>query len=86
MVCNKDCFNCIFDDCILDEEKEMQKTYYQQNAERYKANARRWQKEHPDRVREIQAKANKKWFQKNKKHRAEYMKQYYRMKKEQAND
>lgn len=60
-LCDKDCFNCKYEDCILStwqSKKEYDALYYQKN-------------------RDIKIKRSKEWYQNNKERRLEYNKKYY---------
>lgn len=89
---SKICFKCPHKECIYEDIDDSDlltrdQRKYLANKPLYIQRAIKWQKENPERAREIQRRANKRWYEKNKEHRTEYLKQYYKMKKEQkAND
>lgn len=73
MICDGNCNECKYDDCIKD--KRDRHDYYMKNRERIIAYTRKWNKEHPDKVREYQ--------KKSKRDRTEYQHQYYLRKKKE---
>ena len=64
MVCDKDCFNCPYPDCILRNEKEYkkqniglpayskeyQKAYREKNREKLRNNHKRWYEQHREEI------------------------------------
>lgn len=54
MICNKDCFNCKYDDCIRSEradKAEYNKEWRELNPERFKQAQRRYRSTHKDVVK-----------------------------------
>ncbi len=72
--CDKDCLNCIYDDCIITSDNEKRrkydKAYYERNRDARIAYSKAYQKAHPEKVRE--------------QNRKQYLKR--KAKKEQRND
>lgn len=85
MKCNRDCLNCIYDNCIDDYDHEK----YMKNRQKYIARAIQWQKDHPERNREIKKKYYAKYIEKHREERKQYFKERYRRLKaerEKSND
>lgn len=88
-ICNKDCFNCPYIDCIYDEEvdekkamrRETQKRYYEKNKERWQAYKREWYEKNKEHCRE----QKREWYRKNKEKKLAYGKQHYLENKEIKN-
>ena len=73
MKCNRDCFNCIYDDCIADFKSD----YYQNNRERIIANTKKWKQEHPEQAKE----QIKRYYREHREERLAYFKERYRLNK-----
>lgn len=88
-VCNGDCFNCVYDDCIYDEgidptkarKRETQRRYYEKHKEKMQAYKRQWYEEHKEHVRQ----QKREWYEKNKQKKLEYGRQHYQANKEIKN-
>lgn len=89
MKCNRDCFNCPYDDCIEDEleledyraEAEMERELlFSKTAAQKKAAAR--QKAYREANREKVAARQKAWYEANRENWARYMREYRRKKKQ----
>ena len=52
MICDEDCFNCKFPDCVFDKEKGRQ--YYQKNKEKIAEYQRRYYQENKEKKVEYQ--------------------------------
>lgn len=82
--CNRDCFNCPYEDCVVDDVSTAEcsaaenydrkhGTRYWLNRERYIANAKRWQAENKARVKENAAK----YYQANRARKLAYQHEYW---------
>lgn len=81
-VCNEDCLNCKFDDCIKgdtsyisEHRKEYYREYYKKNKEKYSAYNKAYREKHRE---ELNAKAREYYrLHGNSRDRKEYAKAYY---------
>ena len=87
MICNMDCFNCIYPDCInngretksertmkkVDKEKKKD-SYYQRNREKCLAKVKEYRSKHSEWVKEYQ----KEYYRRNAEEKKEYRKRRYR--------
>ena len=88
-VCNGDCFNCVYDDCIYDEgidpkkarKRETQRRYYEKHKEKMQAYKRQWYEENKEHCRE----QKREWYRKNREKKLAYGKQHYLENKEIKN-
>lgn len=81
------CATCPFDDCVAvtkssKKKKAYDKEYYQKNKERISAYQKKYRQEHP----KMQIESNKKWAEKNRAHKNELQRAYYKRKKEAVKD
>lgn len=97
-ICNMDCFNCPFEDCINDKNAENRVRYwndvgesrrkaremYYKNRDRALASQKKYDDAHREKIREY----HRNYFYENKERRKEekrlYMREYYRRRKQAA--
>ena len=88
-ICNGDCFNCVYGDCIYDDEidekkakrRDTQRRYYEKNKERWQAYKREWYEKNKEHCRE----QKREWYRKNREKKLAYNKQHYEENKELKN-
>ena len=83
ILCNENCFECIFEDCIATprEEVEKKRAYnakYYQNEEKRKAYKAEYYQNNKEKIRAY----NAEYYQNNKEKRKAYQAEYRRKKKE----
>ena len=84
ILCNENCFECIFEDCIATPREEVEKKraynagYRQNNKEKIKAYNAKYYQNNKDKIRAYQAG----YYQNNKEKRKAYKAEYRRKKKE----
>lgn len=88
MKCDENCFECIYDDCILgvigrsstkrDEEKARayRKAYYESHKDYYRQKSKEWWAAHPEKAKEQYAK--------NRDYHLQRRREYYQANKEKA--
>lgn len=89
MICDEDCFNCKFPDCIwgksqkhsqTNKKAECQKRYYERNKEKIAERYKRYYERNKEKIAEYQ----KQYREKNKAKIAEYQRQYYQERKNES--
>lgn len=97
MKCDENCFECIYDDCILGaagrsnakRDKKKSKEYYESHKEYFRQKNKEWWTAHPEKVKEHYEKhkeyylqKRKEWYQANKEKAKTYSQEYYEKHKE----
>ena len=72
MICNFDCFNCVYDDCINDRCSYSQE-YYDKNRDKIIVHQREYRKKNRDKSSAYQ----REYRQKNKDKILDYQREYY---------
>ena len=88
--CDRDCFNCKFDDCIEpnnkpvspEERKEYDKEYYQKNREAVIARSKEWADSHKEEKRA----SSRRYYQRNREELQRKRRERYWKKKEKENE
>ena len=84
MICDKDCFNCKYPDCIATDyspkKEEYRKQYYQENKEKIAEKSRQYREKN----KEIIAECQRRYYERNKRKKAEYQRRYRQEHKEKG--